>query len=182
MAPILCHPIGIVARVCHSRASCQSIDSYVTKLFAQSRQNPGAEGLGGPLASLLLANCLPCSTLEAQAKAFVASNAGHRQPWELWGCYVSIARVRWPSVHSDAKIFLMPKRHANSPWASGVSVKLPPAGHSQFERYARKLSLTEQDYANSAELRRWCAANRNRCYIPEWLLKEWKMYVEPELS
>jgi hypothetical protein len=76
----------------------------------------------------------------------------------------------------------MPKRHANSQWASGVPVKLPPAGHSRFERYARKLSLTEQDYANSAVLRRWCAANRNRCYIPEWLLMEWNMYVEPELS
>jgi hypothetical protein len=74
----------------------------------------------------------------------------------------------------------MQKQRKNSGWASGVAVKLPPAGHSEFERYTQKLGLTEEDYVRSNELRRWCEANRNRCYVPEWLLKEWSMYVEPE--
>jgi|SRR6476661_7019890 len=149
-----------------------------TQRFSLSRS-----GGPGETFSLTASGQLPASallwTVASQSKSILRIKC---RPPERAGCCVSVARVRWPSVHSDAKIFLMPKRHANSPWASGVSVKLPPAGHSQFERYARKLSLTEQDYANSAELRRWCAANRNRCYIPEWLLMEWNMYVEPELS
>jgi hypothetical protein len=29
-----------------------------------------------------------------------------------------------------------------------------------------------------AELRRWCARNRNRVYVPEWLLEAWGMQVE----
>jgi hypothetical protein len=33
-------------------------------------------------------------------------------------------------------------------------------------------------YVNSVELRRWCEHNKNRCYIPEWLLEEWGISVE----
>jgi uncharacterized protein YecA (UPF0149 family) len=76
----------------------------------------------------------------------------------------------------------MPKRRGQPSWGSGGPLKLPPAGQSELEQYARKLSLSEQDCANSTELRTWCSANRNRCYIPEWLLKEWNMCVEAEVS
>ena len=76
----------------------------------------------------------------------------------------------------------MPKQREKSPWASGMSVKLPPAGSSEFERYTRSLGLVEQDYAHSTELRRWCDRNKHPCYVPEWLLKEWNMHVEPGLS
>jgi len=48
----------------------------------------------------------------------------------------------------------MRKQHKNSKWASGIAVKLPPPGHSEFERYTRKLGLTEEDYARSNELPR----------------------------
>jgi len=37
-------------------------------------------------------------------------------------------------------------------------------------------------YAASAELRRWCEHNKNHCYIPEWLLKEWDIVVDPYIS
>ena len=42
----------------------------------------------------------------------------------------------------------------------------------------RRLNLMPEMYAASPELKRWCELNRNRCYIPEWLLNEWGMMVE----
>lgn len=50
-------------------------------------------------------------------------------------------------------------------------------GCGAFERYAQQLGLTERSYVDSRELREWCRENRHRCYIPEWLLKEWRMTV-----
>jgi hypothetical protein len=37
-------------------------------------------------------------------------------------------------------------------------------------------------YTSSAELRAWCEQNRNRVYIPEWLLKESGITVDPNFS
>ncbi len=48
---------------------------------------------------------------------------------------------------------------------------------SEFEAVAKELGLTEQQYAESRELRLWCHENCNRCYIPEWLLKKWGIVV-----
>lgn len=36
-----------------------------------------------------------------------------------------------------------------------------------------KLKLQQENYSRSLELRRWCKENRQHCYIPEWLLKQW---------
>jgi len=47
---------------------------------------------------------------------------------------------------------------------------------------ARQLQLTAEQYIVSAELREWCKENRNRCYIPEWLLKAWNISVDADLS
>jgi hypothetical protein len=33
-------------------------------------------------------------------------------------------------------------------------------------------------YTSSPELRIWCEQNRNRIYIPEWLLQEWDITVD----
>jgi len=33
-------------------------------------------------------------------------------------------------------------------------------------------------YTSSAELHTWCEQNRNRLYIPEWLLEEWGITVD----
>jgi hypothetical protein len=41
----------------------------------------------------------------------------------------------------------------------------------------RQLRLSKQTYADSMELRRWCERNRNRCYVPEWLLDVWVIEV-----
>jgi hypothetical protein len=37
-------------------------------------------------------------------------------------------------------------------------------------------------YTYSRELRAWCKRNRNRVYIPEWLLEEWGITVDATLS
>jgi hypothetical protein len=44
------------------------------------------------------------------------------------------------------------------------------------------LHLTAEMYTSSAELRTWCRQNRNRVYIPEWLLKAWCLTVDPTFS
>ena len=49
---------------------------------------------------------------------------------------------------------------------------------TEFETEVARLGLTISDYAGSQELKRWCNRNRNRVYVPEWLLTEWQMHVE----
>ncbi len=53
-----------------------------------------------------------------------------------------------------------------------------PAIPTQFELTVKRLRLTPQMFASSRELKRWCVFNRNRFYVPEWLLKEWSLDVE----
>jgi hypothetical protein len=59
---------------------------------------------------------------------------------------------------------------------------LRPTGPTEFERCACRLGLTESGYATSSKLRKWCEHNRHRCYVPEWLLAEWDLLLEPGLS
>jgi len=61
---------------------------------------------------------------------------------------------------------------------------MPPATVfcTEFELQVRHLHLTAEQYVVSAELRKWCEGNRNRCYIPEWLLDEWGIHVNADLS
>ena len=53
-----------------------------------------------------------------------------------------------------------------------------PALPTEFELRARHLQLTPEMYTSSRELRIWCEQNRNRIYIPEWLLQEWDITVD----
>ena len=57
---------------------------------------------------------------------------------------------------------------------------IPPAPNlsTEFELRVRQLQLTAEMYTSSIELRTWCERNRNRLYIPEWLLKEWGVIVD----
>ena len=45
-----------------------------------------------------------------------------------------------------------------------------------------RLGLTKLEYVSSAELKRWCEHNRNRVYVPEWLLETWGIQVEAIFS
>jgi hypothetical protein len=44
------------------------------------------------------------------------------------------------------------------------------------------MGLTKAEYSASVELKRCCERNRNRCYIPEWLLQVWGIEVEAIFS
>jgi hypothetical protein len=57
-----------------------------------------------------------------------------------------------------------------------------PALPTEFEMQVRNLGLTKETYAGSAQLRNWCELNRNRCYVPEWLLDEWDLAVDPNFA
>jgi hypothetical protein len=61
---------------------------------------------------------------------------------------------------------------------------IPPAPvlATEFELQVRHLRLTADTYVFSPELRRWCQQNKNRFYIPEWLLGEWGITVDPNVS
>ena len=48
-----------------------------------------------------------------------------------------------------------------------------PAVATEFERRVNQLQFPAEMYISSAELRACCERNRNRRYVPEWLLKEW---------
>jgi hypothetical protein len=72
------------------------------------------------------------------------------------------------------------RKRANQNW--GRPFAATPDLPTQFEMQIEQLGLTPETYAHSEELRSWCKENRNRCYVPEWLLKVWDMSVDPDLS
>ena len=74
-------------------------------------------------------------------------------------------------------------RRGNPNWGSGGQ-PLPPApgAATEFEVKLFELGLTNETCASSAKLRIWCLENKNRWYIPEWLLKAWNMLVDSDLS
>jgi hypothetical protein len=74
----------------------------------------------------------------------------------------------------------MSGRHGTSGWASGRPPAVPLDIPSAFETRASELGLTAPTYVESHELRRWCEANRNKCYIPEWLLRTWGISVNSD--
>ena len=53
-----------------------------------------------------------------------------------------------------------------------------PALVTEFETQVARPRLTRSDYVVSKELKRWRDRNRNRVYVPEMLLAEWRMKVE----
>jgi hypothetical protein len=53
---------------------------------------------------------------------------------------------------------------------------------TEFERQVEYLGLAKSEYMSSAALKHWCEGNRNRVYVPEWLLAEWGMTVEAIFS
>ena len=68
------------------------------------------------------------------------------------------------------------RKRGNPDW--GKKLTVPPATATEFEMEMKRLGLKRQTCATSIELRRWCENNRNRCYIPEWLLKAWGIVVD----
>lgn len=65
-------------------------------------------------------------------------------------------------------------------WVNGFPPR-PTSGPCRFEMYTQQLGLREHEYAGSLALRRWCDEHKNSSYVPEWLLKRWRMDVDSEL-
>ncbi len=72
------------------------------------------------------------------------------------------------------------RKRGNPNW--GHPIPLIPALLTEFELRVRQLQLTPGMYTSSHELRAWCEQNRNRYYVPEWLLEEWGITVDPNIS
>ena len=73
------------------------------------------------------------------------------------------------------------RKRGNTHWA-----RYMPPGRAvlatQFEMQVSQLQLTPGTYASSRELRAWCERNRNRRYVPEWLLGGWGIIVDLNFS
>ena len=65
---------------------------------------------------------------------------------------------------------------------TGVSRSRPFPVPTQFEMQVERLGLSKAQYVASPQLKRWCEHNRNRCYVPEWLLEAWGIEVEMAFS
>jgi hypothetical protein len=78
-----------------------------------------------------------------------------------------------------AKPFM--RKRGNPYWGRPRAVPLPFL-LTEFEREVGRLGLTKQTFLGSHQLRAWCERNRNRCYIPEWLLGEWGIEVDDNLA
>jgi hypothetical protein len=72
------------------------------------------------------------------------------------------------------------RKRGNPNW--GRPMRSAPAVATAFEVEVKQLHLTAEQYVGSAGLRRWCEENRNRSYVPEWLLKAWNISVDSDLS
>jgi len=76
----------------------------------------------------------------------------------------------------------MARRTINHDWSSGITAPAPPAAASEFETVMFELGLTPQTCVDSVELKQWCLRNKDRKFIPEWLLKHWQIRVDPNLG
>ncbi len=74
----------------------------------------------------------------------------------------------------------MIRRRGNPNW--GRPMQSASVLCTEFEMQVRQLHLIPEHYVVSTELRTWCKENRNRYYIPEWLLDAWDICVDPYFS
>jgi hypothetical protein len=83
-------------------------------------------------------------------------------------------------MRKPAAPLVIPRKRGNPNW--GQPFRAGPLLATEFEVRTSELHLTPETYVFSAELRSWCEQNRNRCYIPEWLLAEWGITVNSDFS
>ena len=72
------------------------------------------------------------------------------------------------------------RRRGNPNW--GQFPQRFPVVPTEFEMLVKRIGLTKSEYIASTELRLWCERNRNRVYVPEWLLEAWGFQVEAIFS
>ncbi len=72
------------------------------------------------------------------------------------------------------------RKRGNPNW--GRPIPPAPVLVTEFETLVAQLRLTVEMYTSSRELRIWCERNKNRVYIPEWLLKDLAIAVDAFFS
>ena len=72
------------------------------------------------------------------------------------------------------------RKRGNPNWGRPIAPLL--ALPTEFEMRVRQPQLMAEMYTSSVELRTWCEQNRNRLYVPEWLLEEWGITVDATFS
>lgn len=97
---------------------------------------------------------------------------------------VRIERIvqRWSIIAAMIKtpVLSIRKRRGNPNWGKAMTAGIP-AIVTEFEKQVRTLGLTNEKCEGSSELRLWCEDNKNRSYVPERLLKAWKIEPDPTL-
>lgn len=65
--------------------------------------------------------------------------------------------------------------HPNYRWSKGVPPPVPPDRPTHFELEVERLGLNgdRRKLFACEKLRKWAERNRDRKYIPEWLLNAW---------
>jgi hypothetical protein len=81
------------------------------------------------------------------------------------------------------KPFTLPtgtRKRGNPNWGKprGAAPNVPTG----FEEQVQKLGLNEQTCVASVKLKQWCERNKDRSYVPEWLLKRWQISVDPNFT
>lgn len=68
----------------------------------------------------------------------------------------------------------VPERRGNRTWSQGIPAPIPPTV-TEFERVVARLRLQPDQYIDSQQLREWAEKNKDVRYIPERLLKAWRL-------
>ena len=100
-------------------------------------------------------------------------------PTDRWAVFCPDGSIMW----AVAKPSILPttaRKRGNPNW--GKLMEPAPDLPTAFEEQVKKLGLSEQTCATSEKLREWCERNKDRSYIPEWLLKRWQISVDPNVS
>jgi hypothetical protein len=101
---------------------------------------------------------------------------------ERWFAELTNKRIRRGVFRSvkDLEAAIREYIDVHNDW--GRLMQPAPALATEFEVQVRQLQLTPETYVFSDRLRNWCERNRNRFYIPEWLLDAWDIRVDPYFS
>ena len=117
----------------------------------------------------MASKALPCSAIFSPG-SYLREDSAAESPWTEYHLRYAIL-VPLPALR---------RKRGNPNWRRPTAPARALA--TEFELRVRQLKLTAEMYASSLELRTWCKQNRNRYYVPEWLLAEWCITVDPYFS
>jgi len=66
------------------------------------------------------------------------------------------------------------RKRGNPRWTQGLGAA-PSKAPSDFERVVARLKLSPEQYASSQQLRAWVEKNWRQKFVPENLLKVWRL-------